>query len=311
MTSQPPVEESVGLFAWILGSRRHASIAVATIAIVIAGAGVAIGRSASSNGSSSTPPVPPASPASPATPLTTPSIAPPTPCACPTNAPCPCLSPRTATHSPTSPPSPTIGLATQLAKTFHLALAQHTVHSVAQNVSKKQGTAVFDDYDGVKVGDQRISINGGHVEVRVIGSTTYLTGDTKGLAIYGITPQEVRALHGQWLPLVAGQAGYQTITAGVTISSTLQADRLSGTLTKDPAKTLDGKRVYGISGDGTGAGSPKGSHATMWISVQTGLPVEFDAANKSTKITETFEDWGKAIHVETPADVYGQPGIAS
>jgi hypothetical protein len=308
MTSQPPVEQSVGLFAWILGSRRHASIAAATIAIVLAGTGIAIGRSASSNGTTSTPAVPPA------TPLTTPPIAPPTPCACPTNAPCPCLSPRTATHStptPTSPPTPTVGLANQLAKTFHLALAQHTVHSVAQNVSKKQGTAVFDDYDGVKVGDQRISINGGHVEVRVIGSTTYLTGDTKGLAIYGITPKEVRALHGQWLPLVAGQAGYQTITAGVTISSTLQADELSGALTEKPAKTLNGEQVYGISGDGTGAGSPKGSHATMWISVQTGLPVEFDAANKSTKITETFEGWGKAIHVETPANVYGQPGIAS
>jgi hypothetical protein len=264
---------------------------------VIAGTGIAIGRSGSSNGNSSTPVV---SPASPVTPLTMPpSAAPITP------------TPHGIQTTPTSPPTPTTGLAEHLAKTFRLALTQHTVHSVAHNVSKKQGTAVFDDYDGVRVGDQRISINGGNVEVRVIGTTTYLTGDAKGLAIYGITPREVRVLHGQWLPLVAGQAGYQTITAGVTISSTLQADELSGTLTKDPTKTLNGEQVYGISGDGTGAGSPKGSRATMWVSEQTGLPVEFDAANKNTKISETFEDWGKALHIETPANVYGEPGIAS
>jgi hypothetical protein len=240
--------------------------------------------------------------------MTTPPSAPSTPCACPTNAPCPCLSPHAGTPAPPTPPT---GLATQLAKTFQLALKQHTVHSVAKNVSQKNGTAVFDDYDGVKVGEQHISINGGNVDVRVIGRTTYLNGDAKGLAIYGITPQQVKVLRGQWLTLVAGQAGYQTITAGVTISSTLQADQLSGELTKEPAKTLDGERVYGISGLGTGAGSPKGSHATLWISKQTGLPVEFDAANKNTAITETFSDWGKPIHVDTPANVYGQPGLAS
>jgi hypothetical protein len=301
MTSQPPVEQSVGLFAWILGSRRHAFIAAATIAIVIAGAGIAIGRS-SSSGNSSTPVVSPASPGAPVT--TPPNVAggPSTP---------PTID-STPTSPGTSPATPPGGpLAEQLAKVFQLALAQHTVHSLAQNVSKKTGTATFDDYDGVKIGEQHISINGGHVDVRVIGSTTYLNGDAKGLAIYGITPKDVRSLHGQWLSLVAGQTGYQTVTAGVTISSTLQADELSGPLTKKPIKTLSGQQVYGISGLGTGAGSPRGSHATLWISEQTGLPVEFDAANNNTTITETFADWGKAIHVDTPANVYGQPGLAS
>jgi hypothetical protein len=291
VSSQPPAEQSVGIFAWILGSRRHAFIAATAIVIVLAGAGIAIGRASTSSGNSSAPVAPSASPITPITPITT---------------------PHAATQTPTSPATPPGGpLPEQLAKTLQLALSQHTVHSIAKNVSKKSGNAVFDDHDGVKIGEQHISANGGNVYIRVIGSTTYLNGDAKGLAVYGFTPKGVQALNGQWISLVAGQAGYQPVTAGVTISSTLQGDEISGVLTKEPVKTLDGEQVYGISGLGTGAGSPKGSHATLWISTQTGLPVEFDAANKDTTITETFTEWGKAIHVETPANVYGQPGLAS
>ncbi|HVW80950.1 MAG TPA: hypothetical protein VHB69_08445 [Mycobacteriales bacterium] len=276
--------------------RTTTLIAAAVIALTLADIGVAIGRSTSSGSSPSATSTPPAIPASPLAPGSPPPAIPASPGG---------AGPAT----PTTPPEPN-SLAGQLAKTFQLALAQHTVHSVAKNVSKK-GTATFDDYDGVQTGEQHIAINGGHVDVRVIGPTTYFTGDAKGLAIYGFTPQAVQALHGQWLSLVAGQPGYRIITAGVTISSTLQADAITGPLTRRPAKTLDGVKVYGIAGTGSGPGSPQGSHATMWISEQTGLPVAFDATNRTTTITETFSDWGKPIHVTTPADVYGQPGLAS
>lgn len=286
--------------------RTTTLIAGAAVVVALAGTGVAIGRSASSSSGSATSGRTPVT--APATPVSPPSTPPGTSSVVPVSPP---PSPGGAGTTPSAPPTPTTKLATELAATFRRAIAQHTVHTVAKNVSKKSGTATFDDYDGVRVGSQHITINGGNVKVRVIGPTTYLNGDAKGLAIYGITPQEVQALHGQWLPLVAGQAGYRTITAGVTISSTLYADELSGPLTRTPTKTLAGVTVYGISGEGTGPGSPKGSHATLWISKQTGLPVEFDAANRTTTITETFEDWGKPIHVETPANVYGRPGLAS
>lgn len=275
--------------------RTTTLLAAAAIALTLADIGVAIGRSASSGSPSSAASTPPAIPVSPLAPASPPaSPAPPR---------------TTGPATPTATPAPN-SFAGQLAKTFQLALAQHTVHSVAKNVSKK-GTATFDDYDGVQTGEQHIAINGGHVDVRVIGPTTYFTGDAKGLAIYGFTPQAVQALHGQWLSLVAGQPGYRIITAGVTISSTLKADAITGPLTRKPAKTLDGVKVYGIAGTGSGPGSPRGSHATLWISEQTGLPVAFDATNRTTTITETFSDWGKPIHVATPADVYGQPGLAS
>jgi hypothetical protein len=269
--------------------------AVATIIVILAGAGVAIGKSTSSHQDNS-PISLPATQSPPVAPLTTPSAAPASP------------------PVPTSPGTTSAGspLAEQLAATFTRAIAQHTVHSIARDSSPKIGSAVFDDYDGVRVGDQHISIYGGHVEVRVIGSTTYFNGDKAGLTKYmGFSDQEVQVLHGQWLTLVAGQAGYQSVTEGVTIASTLDEDKMAGPLRRLPDKTLDGQQVFGISGHGTGGDSPAKGQATMWISTTTGLPVEFDGSSGKSQLTETFTDWGKPIHVQTPADVFGQPGLSS
>lgn len=51
-------------------------------------------------------------------------------------------------------------------------------------------------------------------------------------------------------------------------------------------------RRAGITGAGTGAGALKGARATLWISERTGLPVEFEAFNSTTTITEAFTETG-------------------
>jgi hypothetical protein len=223
------------------------------------------------------------------------------------------------TAAPTTPSSPAIpgtkttqhALRSLLANTLAKAVAQHTVHSVARNVSKK-GTSVFVDDDARNGGIQRISIYGGHIQIRVVGSTTYFTGDRRGLEKYfSFSATEVTALGKQWIPLVSGQAGYKAVTAGVTIASTLSEDRIIGHLRREPDKTLDGQRVLGISGRATGPGAPHHADATMWINTTTGLPVEFDAANGDQQLTQTFSAWGRPIRLESPANVAGQNGLSS
>jgi hypothetical protein len=284
----------------LLASRTVALIATATFAVIVADAGVAIDRSSSHHDvSGGATPISPGAPTFTAGPTESPTTG-------------PSASPGTTpTASPTEHSRSSVQLAALLSQTFTRALAQHTVHSVARNVSAKDGTTVFDDYDGVAVGEQRIAIDGGYVAIRVVGPETYLSGNYKGLRIYGFKKQEVRALHGQWLPFVAGQPGYHVLTVGVTISSTLNEDELVGPLRQRPEKTLDGEQVFGISGHGAGGGTATGDPVTMWISEQTGLPVEFDAASRRSQITETFTDWGKPIRVATPANVVGQPGLTS
>ncbi|HEX3705524.1 MAG TPA: hypothetical protein VHV76_02745 [Mycobacteriales bacterium] len=223
------------------------------------------------------------------------------------------------TAAPTTPASPaTPGTRTRqralkalLADTLAKAVAQHTVHSVARNVSKK-GVSVFVDDDARNGGIQRISIYGGHIQIRVVGSTTYFTGDRRGLEKYfSFSAPEVTALGKQWIPLVSGQAGYKAVTEGVTIASTLSEDRIIGHLRREPDRTLDGQPVFGISGRATGAGAPHHADATMWINSSTGLPVEFDAANGDQQLTQSFSAWGRPIHLESPANVAGQNGLSS
>ncbi len=195
-----------------------------------------------------------------------------------------------------------------LARAFADALAQGSVHAVARNVSKKTGTAIFDDYDAKTGGIQHISIYGGRVTVRVVGPRTYFTGDKRGLTRYmGFTPDEVAALHHQWLRLVAAQAGYKAVTAGVTLASTLREDRVGAPLRLLPQRTVDGVRAVGVRGRAVGDGAPRHAIATMWISTGNHpLPVEYVARYRRVRLTQTFSDWGKAVPLAAPAKVFGQ-----
>lgn len=290
MTTQPASGPST-LLRTLLATRSLALIAAAAVALVGADVGVALSRGGSSSPSPSsgsggpvavvTPPTEPATPVSPA-PSSTASAG---------------------------------GAAQQaleqlLASTFAKALAQHSVHSVARDVGK-HSTAEFVDDDAQTSGIQRISIYGGHIEIRVVGTTTYFTGDHRGLQKYfNFSDAEIKALNGAWISLVSGQTGYQEVTAGITIASTLDEDLISGHLTREPDKTLDGQRVFGISGIATGTGAPKHAHATLWIGAASKLPVEYDAKNTATTLTQTFSDWGKPVRVQAPARVFGQRGLA-
>lgn len=274
----------------VFASRTVASIAAAAVAVVAVDVAVAINRAATDH---DTTPVAVAT----ATPSATPSASPIVVSASPSASTTPSGRPSSSQHH----------LAAVLSQVYDRALAQHTVHSRALGTTAKGAVTTFDNYDGEQSGEQHISINGGHLEVRVIGTTTYLNGDAKGLAVYGV---DARSLHGQWIALRPGQKGYRSVTAGVTLASALRADKIAGPLTREPAKTLDTQRVYGITGRGVGANSPRGSTSTIWISKDTGLPVEFDAKTDHTTITESFTEWGTPIHVAPPTDVVGQHTIS-
>ncbi|HVS67762.1 MAG TPA: hypothetical protein VHE56_04370 [Mycobacteriales bacterium] len=192
------------------------------------------------------------------------------------------------------------------------ALAKGSVHAVARTVSKKIGTATFDDYDTATGGIQHISIYGGNVTVRVVGTRTYFRGDKRGLTRYmGFTADEVAVLHHQWLSLRAGEAGYKAVTEGVTIASTLHEDRIIAPFRLLPQRTVNGVAVVGVQGHAAGAGAPKRAIATMWISTgDDPLPVKFVAANHGVRLTQSFSDWGTPVHLTKPANVFGDKTVS-
>jgi hypothetical protein len=199
-----------------------------------------------------------------------------------------------------------------LAKVMANALAQHTVHMLNKTVSPKHGVAIFSDDDGVTSGVQRISIFGGHVDVRVVGPATYFTGDQVGMTKYmGFSASQAEQVHGQWLSLVAGQPGYESVTAGVTLASALNELGLADPLRQLPPRTRHGQRVFGIQGKPTGDGTDHSARATLWITAgRPSLPVEYDVTTAGSTATIRLSHWGRAVNVQAPLRLFTPGGVA-
>jgi hypothetical protein len=188
------------------------------------------------------------------------------------------------------------------------ALAQGSVHAVTRYVSKAKHrrTAIFDNHNARRGGVQHLTIYGGHVDIRVVGSSTYYSGDRRGLVKFLLyKPKAAKALGDRWVRLQAGERGYQVLTEGVRLASLLHNERLVGPLRKLPQRVIDGTAAIGIQGRGIGDGVPPHSIATWWITTGPNpLPVEFDAANGKTGLVQTFSDWGKPIRLKPPRRIF-------
>jgi hypothetical protein len=185
------------------------------------------------------------------------------------------------------------------------ARAKGSVHAVARFVSER-GPAAFDNHAARHHGVQRLSIYGGHVTIRVLGPITYFTGDKRGLVKYFGYKAKLAVLQvHKWVPLIAGNKGYRVLTEGVTLPSMLHNERVVAPLRILPARTIDGVPVVGVQGRAAGRGVRRHSIATWWISTGAHpLPVEFDASNASTRLTQRFSAWGKPVRVKRPHAIF-------
>ena len=183
------------------------------------------------------------------------------------------------------------------------ALAEGSVHTVAENVSQKYGRSVFDTYSNKTGGRQHLTIYGGNIFVRVVGPATYFTGDRSGLHGFfvDLTADQLAVIQHSWQELQAPDKGYHATTRGITIQSLLHVDRMVGPLTLLPVQTRDGARVVGIRGKAGGPGFGKHATATMWISAgDAPLPVEYVVTSDTLQSRQSFSDWGSPIDVTPP-----------
>jgi len=186
------------------------------------------------------------------------------------------------------------------------ALAQRSVHAVARLVTK-HGILHYDNRDALHHGVQHLTIRGGHITIRDVGSTTYYTADKRGLIdFFAYEPSNAGDVGHRWVPLIAGNKGYRVLTNSVTLGSLLHNVRVVAPLRMLPERMIGGINAVGIQGQGAGGGVPKHSIATWWISTgKHPLPVEFDAFNANRSLTQRFSDWGKPVHVKRPHAIFG------
>jgi hypothetical protein len=271
-------------------SRPVFTMAIASVVVLATGAAVAVSRPSPTHSSATSQPTS-AAPASSA------------PVAGVTASPAAAAASRRTT---------TLPLQRLMTKALADGRAERTVHAFARDVTRKHGTAVFDDYDASDGGVQHIAIFGGHLEIRVIGLATYLTGDGRGLTRYlGFTAGQAAILGHQWLELQPGERGYHDVTAGVTTASTLHEVRIRGPLRELSERVRDHQHVVGIAGRPSADGSGRHARATLWVSVGAHpLPVEFDEVSKNGRLRETFSGWGRRVRVSPPVHVYGRRTIS-
>jgi hypothetical protein len=190
-----------------------------------------------------------------------------------------------------------------LARVSANALAEKSVRTTVTDASGRHRTVTYRDDDAVNGGIQRISSRGGHVVARVVGPTTYFTGNRQGLTkLLGLTSAQASQVRGHWVALTKGQRGYASVTDGITLASSLAESGLKGPLHRLPVRVRHGQRVFGIRGTPTGAGMPRRIRATLWIRVGAHpLPVEFDQRGPHFSTIVRLSRWGRAVQVKAPA----------
>lgn len=169
-------------------------------------------------------------------------------------------------------------------------------------------TVRYSDDDYRTGGIQRVTTGAARAEVRVVGTTTYFTGNRAAITGYfGMPPSAVPG-HGVWFRLRPGDTQYKTVTEGVTLASAMREVALTGPYTVLPAQQRHGLAVVGVRGQVPAVPTTARSSATLWVAA-TGpkLPVEFDASAGPISMTVTFTQWGHTRHVAKPTHVRAVP----
>lgn len=189
-----------------------------------------------------------------------------------------------------------------IAAARHAIIAADSVHVTNVNRLPHQ-TMTFSNDHGRTSGRQVITPGPGmRAEVRVIGTATYFTGNAMTLTkFFGFPAATAAKVSGRWLLLRPGDADYETVTEGVTLSSAASEVKVEGSITLLPARVINGVRAVGVRGVGPAPAGLSGTvTTTLWIDVTTMRPVRYEASHGNSTATATFSRWNAALTVRAP-----------
>jgi hypothetical protein len=149
----------------------------------------------------------------------------------------------------------------------------------------------------VAIGKERISIVLRH-------DTAYFAGNSQGLTKYfGLSKAVAAELSGRWISISPTDSGFQSVTAGLTLSAALKEVTPTGTVTRGKKKTVNRQPTVSV----LGTGSAGGTRTTLFVATRgKPLPVEAVASTGagSTASGEivTFSRWGEKVTTPTPSN---------
>lgn len=173
------------------------------------------------------------------------------------------------------------------------------------------GSVVFSDDDTANGGRQVITFDKvGHATILFIGGVGYVQGNAAGLqGFFGVTQQLAQRFADQWISLRPGNKlganDYNSITAGITLSSVADELAMSGPLTLTAPATVDGQQVIGVQApEPASAQLPATARTVLFVSDNSVMrPVEQAVLGAgSYKNQMVFRDWGEQLHITAPAN---------
>jgi len=194
------------------------------------------------------------------------------------------------------------GSASQLVKAA-IAAAKHqgsvrvTVHFVTGNVT---GEVVEDS--ARQSGVQTVAIGKERISIILLNGTAYVTGNSQGLISYFGFPASIAStMAGRWISITPSEPGYQSVIAGLTLSSALTEVSPTGTLSEGKRSTVDNQSTWSVLGTGSAHQPP----TTLFVATSgRGLPVgAVTARHGGTTLTGqivTFSRWGETVHIPQP-----------
>jgi hypothetical protein len=159
--------------------------------------------------------------------------------------------------------------------------------------------------------DGREIITAGTIKIQalVIAGAAYIEGNAGGLEDQvGLSTADATTYAGKWISIATTDTPYKSLTAAVTLASTLAELQPKAPLAFTAATTKASHPVIGVKGGlpGSPASGTSGT-ATLYVATSgPGIPVVFSAqeSNSGSKESDvgTFSNWGKPLHLVAPTN---------
>jgi hypothetical protein len=146
----------------------------------------------------------------------------------------------------------------------------------------------------------------GSLEVRLVGSTVYVSGNAKSLEVaLGMTSLVATQYQGKWISLVAADAPFSSVSQAMLPSAELQDYVPSGDLVIGQVTTLHKHQVLPVSGAAPSTASGKAT-ATLYVSttapfVPIGGILTSTGSTSSNDEDVAFTSWGESIDYKAPS----------
>jgi hypothetical protein len=210
---------------------------------------------------------------------------------------------------PAAPAAATTSASSLWSHALAAAGKEPSVHYIQVSNGAGQTVTITGDVNRV-AGSQRITFASAHqhgsATVTLVGNTTYVNGDSYGLALTLGMPQSLGSqLSGQWISVTpsAPNGLFKSTAAELSMTSVISNFAMKGPYSAGDHVKVSGVNVVKVHGFMSGTGKTKVPQTFAVRATGQPLPVSSVSVTKgkhNARVTTTYSKWGETVSVEAP-----------